>query len=188
MLPTAAERCVLPSCMASLADEVGGGGDVVPSRCWPPTRRVVIFGLVGRAELNGREGTLMPTSIAPRHSPTDLDNIRLAVKVRGVDQPVLVRPRNLQAAVGVELLRDDELYAFFLRLDPAMALAMRLVCTSWCAAVSALFSTAAWQCAHLPFPALCRASAWAGARARLLREPDEAGLSPCYPTVRHRGV
>ena len=156
--------------MASLAAEAVTVGNA--ARCWPPTRRVVIFGLVGRADLNGREGTLMP-----RRGPTDLPDIRLPVLVRGTDEAVLVRPRNLKAAIGVELLGDDELQEFFMRVDPAMALAMRLVCTSWCAAVSTLFCTAAWQSAHLPFPALCCASAWAGARARLLHRPDEARLS-----------
>ena len=135
-------------------------------------RRVVICGLVGRADLNGLEAVILPGGDRRR----SLEDLRVPVQTLG-DERVLVRVRNLTASASLAILGQDGLHACLLRLGPSLALLSRLVCTSWRLHLSRLLSSREWQARHLPLPALCSAAAWAAATLRLDREPSEARMT-----------
>ena len=151
----------------SLADELRAGHELRAGR------RVVIFGLAGRADLNSLEAVILSGGDRSK----SLDDIRLPVRVTVGDEKVLVRPRNLMASASLAMLGQDGLYACLLRLDPCSVLDGRLVCTSWRLHLSRLLGNQEWQATHLPLPALCRASAWVAATLRLDRMPGEARMS-----------
>lgn len=153
----------------SLADEAlaGRAGELRAGR------RVVIFGLVGRADLNDLEAVILPGG----DRRESLEDLRLPVRTTLRDERVLIRPRNLTAAASLAIIGQDGMYACLLRLDPCSALLGRLVCTSWRLHLSRLLGNREWQAVHLPLPALCRATAWAAAKLRLDRVPGEARMS-----------
>ena len=153
-----------------------------------PNRRVILTGLVGRADLNEAEATLLATvnsggqrSFNPKMKMEDIrrdiEDRRVPVQTTVGGERILVRLRNLTASVGVGMLGRDGLYACFLKLDPASALLGRRVCQAWSSQLTLLLANPEWQAAHMPLPALCRASAWAAAALRLDREPGESQLS-----------
>ena len=156
----------------TLADELITCGEGILR----PTRRVIIIGLVSRADLNGLEAVILPVANR-RDGASGQDGFRLPVRATLSNESILVRLRNLKAAKTLAFLGADGLYACLFQLDPSAALIGRLVCQPWRLQLSRLLANPEWQAIHLPLPALCRASAWDAAMLRLERMPREARMS-----------